>query len=48
MRSLHERLAIPAQPTLDELIAGARHSPEPSGIDLTDDELDEFLAVIRG
>ena len=48
MRSLHERLAIPAQPTLDALIAGARRSPEPSGIDLTDDELDVFLAVIHG
>lgn len=46
--SLDERFNVDAQPSLDELIARAHQSPEPSAIDLTDDELDEFLAAIRG
>ena len=44
---LEQRFGILPHPSLDELVAAARQSPEPTGIDLTDDELDEFLAAIR-
>lgn len=45
---LSERFNLAPQAGLDELIAASKLSPEPSGIDLSDDELDDFLAVIRG
>lgn len=44
---LEQRFGILPHLSLDDLVAAACQSPEPMGIDLTDDELDEFLAALR-
>lgn len=46
--TVEDRLLIESSPSLEEIVTRAQAMPEPAPLEISDEEMDEFLAAIRG